>query len=97
MTTLNVMLWLAVVGNLVCMAWNVTRGMAYRRALEATAKERAELLVKVNAALAMPRPPMPTLQAASPVAGLPGWRLQPPDGQATMSGTTIRARGDSLG
>jgi hypothetical protein len=93
MTTLNVMLWLAVVANLVCMAWNISRARAYYRAVEATAKERAELLVKVNAALAMPRPRMPTLQATSPVAGMPGWTLQPPDGQATMSGTTIRARG----
>jgi hypothetical protein len=68
MTTLNVLLWLAVVANLVCMAWNISRARAFTRALEVTAKERAELLVKVNAALAMPN-----------------------------SGTTIRARGDSLG
>lgn len=72
MTTLNVMLWLAVVANLACMAWNISRAWAFSRALEVTAKERAELLVKVNAALAMP-------------------------GQASNSGTTIRARGGSLG
>jgi hypothetical protein len=74
MTTLNVLLWLAVVANLVCMAWNISRARAFTRALEVTAKERAELLVKVNAALAMP-----------------------PVGQASHGGTTIRARGDSLG
>lgn len=89
MTTLNVMLWLAVVANLACMAWNISRARAFTRALEVTAKERAELLVKVNAALAMPR------QFDQQTTMRPFFR--PPDGQASNSGTTIRARGDSLG
>jgi hypothetical protein len=95
MTILNALLFVAVVANLACMVWNITRARAFNRALEATAKERAELLVKVNQALAMPRPVqiVPSLSAGN----MPGWRSTPPDGQATMSGTTIPARGGGFG
>jgi hypothetical protein len=90
MTILNAMLWLAVVANLACMAWNITRAWAFNRALEATAKERADLLKQVNAALAMPRTVDQMSTTIRPF-------FRPPDGQASNSGTTIPARGGGMG
>jgi hypothetical protein len=83
MTVLNALLFVAVVANLACMVWNITRAWAFNRALEATAAERAELLVKVNAALAMPRPVqiVPSLQ-----------HIDRP-----LRGDTIPARGGGMG
>jgi hypothetical protein len=65
--------------------------LRFHRALEATAKERAELRARLDAALMTPWPPQTTihtpLSLQNPIAGMPGWTLRPPDGQATTSGT----------
>jgi hypothetical protein len=79
MTILDVMFWLAIVGNVACAVWNITRARAFNRALEATTQERAELLVKVNAALAMPRTVDQMSTTIRPF-------FRPPDGQASNSG-----------
>ena len=74
----DLLLYLAVLTNIGCTAWNIACARRYIRALDAMAAERAELLTRVNTAMAMPR------TAPSPVPF--GWTLRPPDGQASSSG-----------
>jgi uncharacterized protein YfaP (DUF2135 family) len=90
MSPSDTLYWAVIVVNVICAAWNITSVLRLRRVQEDIVKERAELLVKVNAALAMPRSVDQQANSMRPF-------FRPPDGQASNSGTTIRARGDSFG